>query len=346
MFLAKLKSSFLIPDAIILLYGSLHFSLKVAYFNESFVLHPYKIGDLNMKKITINQTSYDFTSDFKDDASIRYGFNSLAKATFDFDFEDYYNSGYWNERYIPYALLDAGKVVANVAANILDFSVCQEMKRYIQIGTVMTDTAYRNRGLSKYLLQTVLMEWQNKSDMIYLFANDTVLDFYPKFGFTKKLQYQYKKPVIGNKAAITVLPLKMDSSEDRSLLFRLSDNTRCFSNLSAMHNTGLVMFYATSFMKDNFYYIKHLDAAVFAEYKGRTLYLNDIFSPQAISVDEVILAMAKQDTNQVVLGFTPIDTEAYTCKPYQEENDTLFVLTKDKSIFDKHKLMFPILSHS
>lgn len=299
-----------------------------------------------MKKIMISNTNYEFVHDFKDSTEIRRSFNALARATFDFDFEDYYKSGYWNERYIPYALLDEGRVVANVAANILDFSVLGELKRYIQIGTVMTDKSYRCRGLSRYLLETVINAWQDKSDMIYLFANDTVLDFYPKYDFYRKSEYQYAKAIPPNKADMTALRLDMDEPKNRELLFHLADNTCCLSKLVALHNTALVMFYATSFMKDSFYYIRELDAAVLAEYNGNTLYLNDIFSRRNTTIDDVISAMRKPATDKVILGFTPIDTNGYHCTPYVMDDTTLFVRLKGKSIFDENKLMLPIVSHA
>lgn len=299
-----------------------------------------------MKKITIHNTNYYLISDFKDNTELRHSFNSLAQATYNFDFEDYYKSGYWNDRYIPYALLDDDRVVANVSVNVLDFFVCGEMKRYIQIGTVMTDMAYRNKGLCRYLLETVIAEWQDKSDLIYLFANDTVLDFYPKFGFVKILEHQYSKNITGNKSDDTIRHLNMDEAKNRELLFRLSDSTRPFFKLTALHNTGLVMFYATSFMKDDFYYIESLNAAVFAIYEESTLHINDIFCPQEISVEQVISAMAGHDINRVVLGFTPIESDEYCCTPHLQEDDTLFVLAQDESGFEADRLMFPILSHA
>lgn len=299
-----------------------------------------------MEIVTIHNIDYCLVSNFQDEAPLRHGFNDLAKDTFNLDFEDYYKNGYWNSSYIPYALVDNGKVVANVSANILDFFVCGDMKRYIQIGTVMTDKAYRGRGLGRYLLEMVISEWRDKSDLVYLFANDTVLDFYPKFGFVNKLEYQYAKSITSRQTSATARRLDMDEPKNRDLLFRLSNSTRPFSKLTALQNTGIVMFYATSFIKDDFYYIENLDAAVFARYEGNTLYLNDIFSPCDISVEQVIFAMAKCETDNIVLGFTPVDTDGYCCRLYLQEDDTLFVLSNGKSVFDTHKLMLPILSHA
>jgi hypothetical protein len=44
-------------------------------------------------------------------------------------------------------------------------------------------------------LEKVLGEWRRKYDLIYLFANDSVLDYYPKFGFSRVEEYQYLKEI-------------------------------------------------------------------------------------------------------------------------------------------------------
>lgn len=299
-----------------------------------------------MKNITINGATYGFTTNFKHDSQTRSSFNALTRSIFDFDFEDYYQNGYWNDGYIPHALLHGGRVVANVAVNILDFYVFGKAKRYIQIGTVMTDEAYRNRGLSKFLLQTVLDEWRGKSDLIYLFANDTVLDFYPRFGFCKKTEYQYTKALTCGAPKQSTPPLDMKKPENRALLLRLSGNTCCFSALSPAGNTGLVMFYATSFYSDRFYYLEALDTAVFARYENDTLHLDDIFCSRDISLEAVILTMSRPGVTRVVLGFTPPDTTSWRCERYFEADNTLFVLAANRCIFDEHRLMFPLLSHA
>lgn len=89
---------------------------------------------------------------------LRRTFNNLTRETFGFDFEQWYIDGYWQKRYIPYSLLDGDRVVANISVNDLNFLVMGEKKRYIQLGTVMTDKAYRGLGLSRALMERVLDE--------------------------------------------------------------------------------------------------------------------------------------------------------------------------------------------
>lgn len=43
----------------------------------------------------------------------------------------------------------------------------------------MTHPDYRNQGLAAKLLNHIIGKYEKEYDYIYLFANETVLDFYP-----------------------------------------------------------------------------------------------------------------------------------------------------------------------
>ena len=56
-------------------------------------------------------------------------------------------------------------------------------------------------------METVLSDWRDCSDGIYLFANDSVLDFYPKFGFCPMGEYQVSVNVTPKKGNICRLDI-------------------------------------------------------------------------------------------------------------------------------------------
>ena len=106
--------------------------------------------------IILKDKEYSFLIGYQKHKQYRNAFNNLAKIIFPISFEEWFQSGYWNEKYIPYTLFDEDKAVANISVNIMDFSVFGEQKRFIQIGAVMTDENYRNNGLSRFLMEKVL----------------------------------------------------------------------------------------------------------------------------------------------------------------------------------------------
>ena len=130
----------------------------------------------------------------KDDA-LRGSFDRLARRTFDLAFEDWYQNGFWGDDYIPYSVVIDGAVAANVSVNRTDFVLGGETKHFIQLGTVMTDERYRNRGLIRRLMAEIDRDFAGRADGVYLFANDSVLNFYPKFGFRRAVEFEYTRAV-------------------------------------------------------------------------------------------------------------------------------------------------------
>ncbi|MHB8075940.1 GNAT family N-acetyltransferase [Desulfosporosinus fructosivorans] len=299
-----------------------------------------------MEKLLIDAKEYVFIKDYKDNAVFRKSYNSLTKKIYGFDFEQWYQTGYWGSGYVPYSLVDGENVVANVSVSIIDCLVLGENRRYIQIGTVMTDSTHRNQGLVRYLMKEVLAEWKDKCDMIYLFANDSVLNLYPKFGFKAVDEYQYSKTITNDYEIIAAEKLDMSLDESRELVVNKINSSISMSKLAMMKNVGLVMFYCTSFMSDNVYYLRGQDVIVIAKLDGNTLYLQDIFSSSEVDVDNIIKALTNKEITKVVFGFTPKDTSNYSVNLLREDDTTLFVMKDKGDLFQTNKLMFPILSHA
>ena len=92
---------------------------------------------------------------YQADAALRASFNALAEATFGLSFENWYRLGYWGSNYTPYSVFEDGKIVANVSVNRTDMMIGGQRKRLYQLGTVMTDPEYRNRGYIRAVMAEV-----------------------------------------------------------------------------------------------------------------------------------------------------------------------------------------------
>lgn len=299
-----------------------------------------------MKEVNIKNNKYYFAKGYKDNDRLRKSFNELAIKTFDINFEIWYQSGYWQDRYIPYSIVDENNVVANVSVNVMDFEVLGEMKVFIQLGTVMTDSRYRNLGLSRFLIEEIIDEWKDKCDLIYLFANDTVLNFYPKFGFNKAEEYQYSKSISYNKSNISFEKLNMDDKNQRDFVYDKIKSSISYSKLSLKNDMDLIMFYCIGYMKENIYYIKDYDVIVFAEFNKDILMIIDIYGTSYIDIDNIIDVLANDNIKQVAFGFTPKDDSLYDVNLYKDEDTTLFVLGEKVNMFKRNKLIFSPISHA
>ncbi len=298
-----------------------------------------------MECIFINGKKYNFAKNYRENERLRKEYNKLTKKTYGFDFEIWYQDGFWGEGHVPYTLFDGESAVSNVSVNKMKFSVLGEEKNYIQIGTVMTDDTYKNLGLNRYLLKRAIDETKSECDLMYLFANKSVLDFYPKFGFRETKEYNYFKNINYLKTNIQVKKLDMNNAENKKFLYKKVKSSISLSRVSMMENPELIMFYCISFMKSSVWYIESIDVVVIAEYNGNLLYIYDIFSSRKIELDNIINIMSLPETEKAVLGFTP-DEDGFQNSEHIDRDSVLFVYSRDKVIFDYNELKFPELSHT
>lgn len=277
------------------------------------------------------------------DDGIRKSFNNLAYRTFSLDFEDWYQNGYWGGSYIPYSFLDKGRVVANVSVNPMEFNIEGKIRRFIQLGTVMTEPEYRNRGLIRTLMGKIEEDYREKTEGFYLFANHSVLDFYPKFGFKRCREYEYYK-TIENSSKITAEKVSLNGKEACTALQNAIKTSCIQSAVSHTNGYELIMFYLTKFMQDNLYYIPEEEAYVIAETQDNTLYLHNIYSPVPKALNSVIQAFG-DSIHKVFLGFTPLCTDGFVEREIKGD-DTLFIKGNILEQTEKKKLRFPSLSHA
>jgi len=295
--------------------------------------------------ITLKDQEYTFLRNYQNNNQYRAAFNKLAQKIFGISFEEWYQAGYWREEYIPYTLFDGDQAVANISVNIMDFNTFGEKQRYIQIGTVMTDERYRNKNLIRFLMETVLEEWNEQCNFIYLYANKSVLEMYPKFGFSKVKEYEYFKSIekIVDYGNCEKLNMEMQSNRDR--LHDYAKDSTAFGTLSMQEDADLVMFYCASFLKDNVYYIKSLDVIAVATFNDNQLHLLDVFGKTHVSFDQIVYSLVNSEIDKVVLGFTPKDHSSYEVREISGD-DALFIHNGRTKLFDDNKVMFPLLSHA
>ncbi len=297
-----------------------------------------------MIKYTVDKKTYEYRSDVRNNDELRNSFFSLSKSVFKLDFEPWYSGGYWTERYIPHVLADGGHVAANVSVNIIDIELGAEVKRFIQLGTVMTEPLYRGQGLSRLLMEKVIEEWRGKCELIYLYANDSVADFYPKFGFVKSAEYQCSKVI--DKSDLAVKKLNMAIKEDKDLLLEIYKLSNPYSCFAMKDNPGLLMFYCTKFLRDNIYYLPKTDTVIIAEVNEEKVTCYDVFTRPVLTLEEAIGAVIMDFSAEVILGFTPKEAGSWNVRELKEDDTTFFVLAGKENIFEQKKLMFPLLSRA
>ena len=309
---------------------------------------------------------YKIIKGYQEKEELRNSFNQLAGKTFGLDFEPWYQRGYWTDNYIPYSILDGNKVVANVSVNPMKFKYGEEEMNVIQLGTVMTAEAYRRKGLIRRLMEEIEKDYGDRVQGSFLYANQTVTEFYPQFGYRKSEEYEYFRenlalqgncvsqeervsqeiPIFTQAHGAAAQKVELQEEENRSRLETAIQNSQPQSCLWQQDNLALVMFYVDGFLSDQVYELKNQNAFVIAEIQDKTLYLQGVFAPQKLDMEEIIAAFG-EEIQRTVLGFVPWDTAGYQVERTGAGEDTLFLKGAClKMMEERNCLRFPVLSHT
>ena len=273
----------------------------------------------------------------------RDGYYQLAKDTFGLSFKDWYDSGYFDGSHVPYTVFEGDRAVANISVNFMDVVSDGKTRKYVQLGTVMTDKEYRGKGLQKFIFAEIMKDLNGKSDALFLFANKSVLEFYPKFGFVKDVEYSFSKTVIGKGGEIQ--QLNMDNADDIAMVKKYYSLGNPFSALSVINGFALQMFYLGGPYRENVYYLPRQDAVVICEKEENSITVLDIFCSENKNIDDILCCLCDGET-QISLGFAPKDTDSWNIQLLKDEDTTLFVHTGGENIFSGRQLMFPLIAHT
>lgn len=291
----------------------------------------------------------EFIFDYMENDILRHKLNTLTQKIYGFDFEDWMTGGFFEGDYIPYSFMQDGKILANVSVNRMHFIQNGVPKYYIQLGTVMTDEAFRKQGLARKLIENILEEYENKCDGVYLFSNPNALDFYRKTGFKESNQYLYSLKKEWSGSVKGGAAFRKTCVQDGQIKQKYIDAVRNCAVNSALEHTnkfGLQMFYTADL--HNVYYADDMDCFAIMEKSNDTLFLKSIISKQHISMEEVV-SHIDIAYNSLILGFPPAsrDLDMFKTSVYDDRNDNrLFYRGKYLENIEKEKLFFPQLSHA
>lgn len=279
---------------------------------------------------------------YRDCKALRDSFNRLAEETFGLNFEGWYRNGFWKENYDPHSIVIDGEVVSNVSVNRTDLAFGGKRYHILQIGTVMTAEAHRGKGCGRAIMEYIGREYADV-DGIYLFGNDGVVDYYPKFGFRPAKEYSYSKTVslTGETKAEQVL---MDGPAAWEKLARAMKESTFREGCPMVDNPGLIFFYVSLFMQEAVYYLADLDAWVIAEPEDGNLTIHNIFADASVTIGDVAAAFG--NVARISLGFAPADAKGWIIEELREEDCNFFVKGDVFDEFEERKLRIPSLSHA
>lgn len=303
---------------------------------------------MKSEQVNINNKTYTLHIAYQENESLRRAFNEMTFDFWEFTFESFFQSGYWDDRCHLFSLFENDKIVAHTTLTVFKTQTANKQLLLGQLGTVMTQPSHTNQGLSRFLMDYIFNTYHDQIDGYFLFANDSVLDFYPKFGFHAVPEFQASKAIRKQANSYTVQKLDLTLNQDLKCFQHYIKNGKTASRFDTQ-NDGISHFYCLANPSFGFssciYAIPELETLLIAQQEETVLHLYQSYSLKENNMDEAINALADIHTTKLVFGYTPIG-EDYSFTAFKQEGLTLFVTPLLVSYFTTQPTMIPLLSHT
>jgi GNAT superfamily N-acetyltransferase len=220
-------------------------------------------------------------------------------------FRRWYEYGGWDAGYRAFAIFEGNQIVASASLQRMNLVVEGKRLTGWQFGAVGVLPEWRGRGLQRQIMEHVLAQIDAR-DLVFLFANDDVLEFYPLFGFRRVTEWLFGVELSVEPAPCSLRRLTLQAAEDRALLARIAAKAQPVSErFGAERYGGILLWYWSNFHERNFYYHAGDDAIVVAEEDVEVLRIVDVIAERPIDLAAYLPELTTEPRQHVEFGFTP-----------------------------------------
>lgn len=289
-----------------------------------------------------------FRKNYLENDEYRKSFCNLAKETFKVNYDVWYKLGFWgrDSRYINYSFFNKENIVANISVNEFILMINGEVKKAVQIGTVMTVKEYRKKGLSRKLMDRIFEDYDGKCDFYYLFANETVTNFYPKFGFVRTPQKCCEIDAKDIKKKERRLEKLNTLNQEDFINDFIKTRVPISKSLSAVKDEWPLKTYCYRMFNNNLYYLGDEECIVVLDRDTEGICnIHDVLSKKEFNFDTILEKVVEDSDHKIKLGFIP-NLQRYKFKigEIDPAEDALFIKGIEKR--DKYQWLFPITSQT
>jgi len=271
---------------------------------------------------------YKIIENYRDQKKFRNQFLNLTKIIFpSIDFVEWYKQGYWADEYIPFSIFENEQIISNVSISKMNILVNGEIKNALQFGTVGTLPNYRKKGLSRILMEYVFDKYKDSFDLHYLFANETVTEFYPKFGFIRQPEVYFQRTIQMPQANFSALKIDLNNLEHKRIVTELINKRKPLTKKFGAIDYGFVTWwYIINFHSNELYYLPDEQIIFIAGEENNDLHIFDIIFEQTFEFEDILPKIIKHNNySSTIYYFSPDVLNFNYDATIQSEESPLFI---------------------
>ena len=213
--------------------------------------------------------------------------------------------GGWTGDYEVFALVDGGRIVSTVGRSRMHLVVNGVDRTGWQLGAVATARPYRRQGLARRLMDRVIAELDEPDQPVILFANNSVLDFYPRFDFKRIPQRRSVARAALQPSGSPAPRCDLSDASHRIRLARLCAAARPIPGPLAARDYGWLALWNLTCGPVAASWLPGLDAAVATVMEGERLIVHDVIATRPFDLRPVALALIARPVAEVEFLFNP-----------------------------------------
>lgn len=219
------------------------------------------------------------------------------------DFRRWCEWGQWSDDYRAFCLVEDGRVVANASVSRMRLIVDGAQIEGFQLGAVGCLPERRGRGLARRALQAALEACG--AAPVLLFANETVLQFYPRFGFRPAPQHLFLADFAAAPGADPAPRADLADPATRAEFLALAAIAAPVDDRFGARGYGRI---ATWYAANGYASPCHrIDARtwVFAQCEDDVLTIEDVFAADPVDLAALAPRLIQRPVRALAFGFTP-----------------------------------------
>jgi len=213
--------------------------------------------------------------------------------------------GGWVDGYDVFAMVFDDQIVGTVGWQSMRYVINGKERSGYQLGAVATRADHRNRGLARLLMNKVLGELDAPDQPVILFANSSVLDFYPRFGFRRLAQSSFIGHIDVHPTGTLAPRLDLAKSTERAWLADHCARASAVGlGFTARDYYPTILFHLTrqpriAFRLDPF------GAVMIVQQHGDRLLIEDLLATRPFSLKDALPYVCSQPVHTLEFSFHP-----------------------------------------
>ena len=241
------------------------------------------------------------------------------------DFRSWCSRGGWTSAYEAHGLAQADEIVASVSVMRMRALIGGREVRGAQLGAVGCVPEMRGRGLMRPLLERVLAQLESEADLVWLYANDQVLDFYPRFGFRRARESEFELELPLEPAPVPAPRLDLDDPSQRAAwLAACARSLPPTERFGTRDHGSVALWHACNFYPRDVRVLGEGDTYAVAVQSGDTLHLLDLAASRRFDLLPVLPRLIREPIARVRFGFGP-ELWCPAARAVEPSDEALFV---------------------